>query len=205
MTMETSYKMKTGFVEPENANTEQRALFERSKKENKMIPNMFKVMANQPAVLEAYMNGYAAFRNQSKFTPAEAEVVFLTISAENECTYCVGGHSFAADMMSKVPLEVTEAIRLNTEIPEGKLKQLSIFTSVMVNKRGNPSTDDVNAFLNAGYTEQDILSIVLAISVKTLSNYTNHLFDTELDSIMKTRDWVAYKAIRKVAMFFRKQ
>ncbi|MBK7573439.1 MAG: carboxymuconolactone decarboxylase family protein [Bacteroidetes bacterium] len=195
--------MRLSPVQPESVNEEQRRLFERSKKENKMVPNMFKVMANHPPLLEAYMNGYAAFRSQSKFTPAEAEVVFLTISAENNCTYCVGGHSFAADLMSKVPLEVTEAIRNNTALPEGKLKELSVFTSLMVNKRGNPYEQDVEAFLKAGYTEQDILSIILAISVKTISNYTNHIFRTELDGIMKTREWLGYKVARKMINFFR--
>jgi len=112
------YKMKTPSVNPENANTEQQVLFERSKKENKMIPNMFRNMGNHPALLEAYMNGYSSFRSKSDFTSAEQEVVLLTISAENNCDYCIEGHSIAADMMSKVPLAVTEAIHANTEIPE---------------------------------------------------------------------------------------
>jgi alkylhydroperoxidase family enzyme len=105
--------------------------------------------------------------------------------------------------MSKVPVEVTDAIRANTEIPDEKLKQLSVFTSVMVNKRGNPSPEDVALFFKAGYTEYHILSIVLAISIKTISNYSNHLFDTELDSMMKMREKSGYKAIRKVVKFFR--
>jgi alkylhydroperoxidase family enzyme len=105
--------------------------------------------------------------------------------------------------MSKVPLEVTEAIRNNTEIPDEKLKQLSLFTSVMVNKRGNPSPEDVECFLTAGYTEHHILSIVLAISIKTISNYSNHLFDTELDSVMKMREKTGYKVARRVLKFFK--
>jgi AhpD family alkylhydroperoxidase len=198
-----TYKMKTPSVNPESANAEQQVLFERSKKENKMIPNMFRNMGNHPALLEAYMNGYSSFRSKSDFTSAEQEVVLLTISAENNCDYCIEGHSIAADMMSKVPLAVTEAIRANTEIPEEKLKQLSVFTSIMVNKRGNPSEEDVTAFLNAGYKEYHILSIILAISIKTISNYSNHLFDTELDSMMKMRNSAGYKAVRSVVKFFR--
>lgn len=197
------YKIKTPSVNPESANAEQQILFERSKKENKMIPNMFRNMGNHPALLEAYMNGYSSFRTKSEFTSAEQEVVLLTISAENNCNYCIEGHSIAADMMSKVPLAVTEAIRANTNIPEEKLKQLSIFTSIMVNKRGNPSEEDVTAFLNAGYKEYHILSIILAISIKTISNYTNHIFDTELDGMMKMRNSTGYKAVRSVVKFFR--
>lgn len=199
----TTYKMKAAPLEADKANAEQAALFERSKRENKMIPNMFKVMGHHPALLEAYMNGYSSFRTKSDFTPAEQEVVLLTISAENNCNYCIEGHSMAADIMSKVPVEVTEAIRNNTDIPHEKLRQLSIFTSIMINKRGNPSPEDVNSFLQAGYTEYHILSIILGISIKTISNYTNHIFDTELDSMMKMRDTTGYKVARKVIKFFR--
>lgn len=202
--METIYKMKEGLLDPAKVNTEQALLFERSKKENKMVPNMFKAMGHHPALLEAYMNGYTSFRTKSEFTPAEQEVVLLTISAENNCNYCIEGHSMAADMMSNVPVDVTDAIRGNTEIPNEKLKQLSVFTSIMVNKRGNPSPEDVEAFFKAGYKEYHILSIILALSIKTISNYTNHLYDTELDGVMKHRNSTGYKAVRKVVQFFRK-
>jgi len=59
----------------------------------------------------------------------------------------------------------------------------------MVVKRGLPDTADVNAFLGAGYSERQILEIVLAIAVKTLSNYANHLFHTPVDAIFAGRTW----------------
>ena len=40
----------------------------------------------------------------------------------------------------------------------------------MVNKRGLPDENEVQAFLNLGYTEGNILDVILAISVKTISN-----------------------------------
>jgi hypothetical protein len=43
---------------------------------------------------------------EGNFTPAEAEVVFLTISAENNYHYCMGAHSLFANTVSKVPVEV---------------------------------------------------------------------------------------------------
>jgi hypothetical protein len=35
--------------------------------------------------------------------------------------------------------------------------------------------------LDAGYKETDLMYIVLAIAVKTLSNFSNHLFATTVD------------------------
>ncbi len=34
-----------------------------------------------------------------------------------------------------------------------------------------------------------MLSVILAIAVKTLSNYTNHFFDTDVDSTFASRTW----------------
>jgi alkylhydroperoxidase family enzyme len=47
----------------------------------------------------------------------------------------------------------------------------------------------VGAFLAAGYSERQILEIVLAIAVKTLSNYANHLFHTPVDAMFESRVW----------------
>lgn len=178
-------------------------ILERTRKELGMIPNMYTNMANAPALLSTYAHGYRLLRSESGFTASEQEVIFLTISYENACDYCVAAHSMVADMMSKVPVEVTNAIREGKEIPDLKLSALSVFTATMLNKRGNPSNEDVAAFIKAGFTEDHILFIILAIAVKTISNYSNHLFHTPLDAMFKTREWSAYKMARKVMNFFR--
>jgi AhpD family alkylhydroperoxidase len=153
------------------------------------VPNMYNAMAISPGLLKTYMDGYAAFRSKSGFNPAEQEVVFLSISHVNGCEYCMAAHSFLADAVSAVPGEVTKAIRADASVDEVKLGALSTFTKIMVSKRGLPGQADVEAFLSSGYTENHILEIILAISVKTISNYTNHLFHTELDNKFTTHKW----------------
>ncbi|MHB1214764.1 MAG: carboxymuconolactone decarboxylase family protein [Thiobacillus sp.] len=153
------------------------------------VPNMYSVMANAPGLLDTYVHGYERFRELSGFTPAEQEVVLLAVSRENGCTYCVAAHSFIADQMSGVAPAVTDAIRDGQPIPDARLAALHDFTRTMVVKRGLPDTADVNAFLAAGYSERQVLEVVLAIAVKTLSNYANHLFHTPVDDIFAGRTW----------------
>jgi uncharacterized peroxidase-related enzyme len=153
------------------------------------IPNMYGYMVNSPALLETYLFGYNQFRSESGFNPVEQEVVFLTISRENACHYCVAAHSVIADAYSKVPAEVTDAIRNGSEITDARLKALRRFTKVLLDSRGRPCKTEVAAFIAAGYTEVHVLSVLLAISVKTLSNYANHLFETPLDDMFKSREW----------------
>ena len=146
-------------------------------------------MVNSPGLLETYLDGYARFRKDSGFTPAEQEVVFLTLSRDNGCDYCMAAHSTIAEKMSKVPRQVTEAIREGRQIPDPKLAALSAFTDKMFTSRGLPSKADVRAFLDAGYEERHVLEIILALAVKTLSNYSNHLFHTPLDQGFAERAW----------------
>jgi len=173
----------------QTANPIASTVLEASKKRAGMIANMYGTMANNDALIDAYTYSYESFRKNAGFTPQEQEVIFLSMNYENGCEYCMAAHSVIADRMSKVPVEITDAIRDNTEIPDQKLKALSQFSKKMIEKRGYPSEADIENFLNAGYTKSHILGIVAGAAVKTMSNYTNHIFDIPVDKAFESRFW----------------
>ncbi len=187
--MLSEHKLALSLKTLDNASAAEKPVLEKALAQVGFIPNMYTGMANSPGLLNTYLDGYAAFRQDSGFDSVEQEVVFLTISKVNGCSYCMAAHSFLADAKSKVPGEVTDAIRDGNEIADGKLAALSEFTKIMVEKRGLPSRVDVAAFIGAGYGERQILEIILAISVKTISNYSNHLFHTTVDEVFAGRTW----------------
>ena len=162
-------------------------ILEAAKKGMGMIPNMYATMANNTALFDAYSHSYKTFRENAGFTSQEQEIVFLSVAYENECEYCMAAHSFVADKISNVPTEVTDAIRNDTEIQDAKYRALSLFSRVMTAKRGNPSQEDIDAFLSAGYTENHILGLIAGIGVKTMSNYFNHVFNTPVDAAFAGR------------------
>lgn len=188
------YIVTLPLLDPADADQAARDAIERGSKAASMLPNMYRAMAQAPGLLDTYLTGYERFRSESGFTPQEQEVVFLRISSENGCEYCVTVHSFVADTFSQVPTEVTDAIRSGEPLGDARLNELSSFTQHLLLERGRPSVIAVESFLAAGYTERQILYIVLALSVKTMSNYTNHLFDTPIDSVFAAREW---KAVRQ--------
>jgi uncharacterized peroxidase-related enzyme len=160
----------------------------RAREQMGMVPNMYAAMANLPALLDAYQHGNRLFRSQAGFTAAEQEVLLLAISRENECHYCVAAHSFLADK-ARVPAEVTEAIRSDQPVPDARLEALRTFARTMVRTRGHPTDEEARRFLDVGFSEAHILGVVLAIGVKVLSNYTNHLFHTNIDEAFASRRW----------------
>ncbi|MBI5771205.1 MAG: carboxymuconolactone decarboxylase family protein [Verrucomicrobia bacterium] len=187
--MSQIHKTKLALQTLETAAPRAKAVLEQAKAKLGFIPNMYGGMVNSPGLLETYMLGYDRFRAESTFTAVEQEVVFLTISRENGCTYCVAAHSVIADAFSKVPPAVTDAIRERKTIPDAKLEALSAFTRIMWSSRGKPTPEEAAAFFAAGYDERQILEIILATAVKTLSNYPNHLFATPVDAIFRARKW----------------
>ena len=178
-----------GLLTSENAPAGSRELLDEAQAELGMVPNMYAEMANSPGLLSTYLFGQDQFRRHSGFNPSEQETILLAISRFNGCEYCMGAHSTIADG-NKVPTEVTDAVRAGEPIGDDRLQALNVFTTTMVDTRGRPSDVELKEFLAAGYTEKQALEIILAISVKTLSNYVNHIFDTPLDKAFSRRAWV---------------
>lgn len=159
-----------------------RAMLEGAQRKLGFVPGMYANMANVPAVLSTYLHGYGLFRSESGFTPAEQEVIFLAVSQANGCRYCTAAHSMVADKLSGVPAAVLQAIRDGEVLPDARLATLYAFTTEMLLTHGKPSAAQMQAFYGAGYSEAQVLNIILAIAVKALSNYSNHAFAPELDA-----------------------
>lgn len=175
-------------IDPTIATGAQKEVLDMGLKSAGFLPNMYLNMANAPAVLSTYLHGYALFRSESGLKPAEQEVVFLAVSQVNGCTYCTAAHSMIADKKSGVPADVLKAIRAGEPIPDARFAALYALTAEMVRTHGRPSPATLDSFLSAGFQEKDVLYIVLAIAVKTLSNFSNHAFATPVDAV-----FAAYK------------
>ena len=187
--MEVLESVKLDLVEKDNAPEAAKPYLEKAEQAFGLVPNLLKVMANFPPLLKTYLEGAMGLR-EANLTATEVEVIFLTVSRTNGCHYCMAAHSTVADM-SKVPTEVTDAIRNGEPIADAKLQALRTFTEIVVEKRGFPTDEEVSAFLAAGYTQQDILAVVYGVGIKTLSNYTNHLANTPVDPAFSNRTWTA--------------
>jgi uncharacterized peroxidase-related enzyme len=158
------------------------------------LPNVLRLLSNSPAAFKSYQTLTQQFEASSLST-TERHVVLLTASRANGCDYCVAAHSVIADNAG-APAEVVDAIREHRPIDDPKLEALSRFTTRMVDTRGWVEQGDVDAFLGAGFTEAQVLDVLLGITMKTLSNYANHLEHTPLDEPFKGRAYEGTAAAR---------
>lgn len=151
------------------------------------IPGLHAVMAEAPALLEGYKTLHDLFVNSS-FDADELTVVWQSINVEHACHYCIPAHTGIAKMMN-VSDDISDALRNETPLPNARLEALRTFTLSMVRDRGNVDDIAVQAFLDAGFTRRQILEVILGISQKVMSNYTNHLANTPVDAPMKKFGW----------------
>ncbi|PKP84051.1 MAG: alkylhydroperoxidase [Alphaproteobacteria bacterium HGW-Alphaproteobacteria-2] len=170
-------------VEHAEAEGEAKRVLDKAKAGVGFVPNMYKAMVNSPGLLETYLDGYARFRASGVFTPAEQEVVFLTISDANGCGYCMAAHTMLALHKSGVGAADVEALRAGKPLPTAKLEALRAFTRHLWDTRARPTKEAVRAFHAAGYSDRHILELVLACAVKTLSNWSNHLTEPAVDEV----------------------
>jgi alkylhydroperoxidase family enzyme len=84
---------------------------------------------------------------------------------------------------------IIAALRSGLPITDSKYEALRSFTLHMLDKRGWADPANVDALMQAGYTQTTVLDIILAIGMKTLSNYTNHIAATPLDSAFEQFAW----------------
>lgn len=152
------------------------------------LPNLHAVLAEAPIAYKAYLDTFALFEKESSLTPLEQQIVFQTANFENNCGYCMPGHSMLMTMM-KMPKGIIEALREGTVIEDQKLETLRQFTRSLIHHRGHVSEKEVYHFLSAGYTQKQALEILVGIASKTISNFTNSMAQTPIDEPVKAFAW----------------
>lgn len=179
----STFKLHTIDSAPEGS----QLMLANSQKAFGMIPGLHAVMAEAPGLLEGYQLLHKLF-SDSSFNAEELTVVWQSINVEHNCTYCVPAHTGIAHMM-KVDPALTEALRNQEPMPTEKLQVLKDTTLTMVRKRGELSDEEIDAFYAAGYGQRQLLEIILGLSQKIMSNYTNHIAKTPVDEGFKKFSW----------------
>lgn len=151
------------------------------------VPNVLAAMAESPAALQGYESLARAMANTT-FTPTERHVVWFTINLEHGCHYCMSAHTPHA-IKEDIAENVIATARSGGTYADPKLEALRVFTLDMVRERGWLPQEQVDAFLSAGFTRENVFEVIMAIAHKVMTNYTNHLVEPPLDERFKDHAW----------------
>jgi len=152
-----------------------------------MIPNVEKVMALSPQLLSGYAHMWDLFETTT-LTSIDRQVVYMTANFENECNYCIPWHTILAKKAGLASTDV-EALRSGAPLADPKLEALRAFTRTLIANRGKASEAELRLFFDAGYTDAQALEVILGLSIKLISNYTNSIAGTPLDPEAEHLRW----------------
>ena len=145
-----------------------------------MVPNAYVgIGSNSPQALEASLNLDAALKKGS-LSGREIEAVKLAVSDVAECDYCLAAHTMIGKMQG-LDAGAISALRRGQASGHDKLDALSTFARALVETRGAVPAGVVDAVRSAGYTDAQIVDVMLAITSITFTNLFNRVNATALD------------------------
>lgn len=165
-------------IDPATAEGEARELLQVVEKKMKRVPNMTRVMANSPALLKSYLAMSDALAHGS-FSTKLRERIALLCAQFNRCEYCVSAHTAIGKMVGLSDADLADAREGKAADPrDAAVLQLA---QAMVQHRGHVTDAQLQAARAAGLTDTQIAEVVGVVTLNILTNYINHLADTEID------------------------
>lgn len=143
-----------------------------------MVPNLYRVMANEPAVLAANL-GLSEALGKGSFDAKTREAIALVTAGANNCDYCASAHTAVSKNLSVDDAEI--AARLQGRSTDPKVQAILTFAKSVVDTRGFVSDEDIKNARNAGLSEGEIVETVANVVANIFTNYVNHVANTDID------------------------
>ena len=151
--------------------------FDNLQKNLGFVPNLYAYFGKNDTAL----NDYLGFQNRKSTLKAkEREVINLITSQINHCQYCLSAHTVLGKMNGFTDEQILE-IRKGNILFDTKLNALVKFTAAVVENHGKVSAEVVEAFFEAGYSESNMIDVIMVVGDKIISNYIHNLTKVEID------------------------
>lgn len=144
----------------------------------KMLLNIFRSMANSPAVLDAYLKFSGALK-EGKLDPKSREAIALAVGQVNKSEYCLSAHTMIGKNSGLDDAAIRDA-RLGRS-SDKKLNGILTLARKLATDQGRVSDSDVSAARAAGLDDGEIAEVVASIALNIFTNYFNNLNQTEVD------------------------
>ena len=169
----------TAFAVPkrDQVSSANQAIFDKLESSLGMVPNLYATFANSGTALTDYL---ALANRRTSLRAKEKEVINLVVSQVNGCAYCLAAHTLLAQKAGLTEAQTLEIRRGNVSF-DNRLDALARFTHAVVENRGQVSDLQRAELLDAGYNEENVVDVVMAIGDKTITNYLHNVTEVPVD------------------------
>lgn len=161
----------------EEVSENNQAIFDNLKKGVGFVPNLYATYAYNDTALGDYL---ALQNRKSTLKAKERELINLVVSQVNECQYCLAAHTALGKMNGYTDEQILE-IREGKASFDAKLDALAKFVKNITVNRSKPSPEVVDALFGAGYTEANLIDILMVIGDKMISNFLHGTTQVPID------------------------
>jgi uncharacterized peroxidase-related enzyme len=153
------------------------AIFDNLQKGLGFVPNLYAYYAKNETALADYLT----FQNRKSTLKAkEREVINLVTSQINGCQYCQSAHTVIGKMNGFTDAQVLE-LRKGVASFDPKLDALVKFTKAVVENKARVNQEVKDNFFAAGYSEANLIDVIIVVGDKIISNYIHNLAGFEID------------------------
>lgn len=163
----------------EQVNAANQDIFDTLKKSLGFVPNLYATMAHSGNGLGRYL----AYQNaKTSLNNKEKEAVNLIVSQVNGCVYCQSAHTVLGKMNGFSDEQIIDMRKGGSE--NEKLNALVKLAADITENRGRVDAANTAAFFEQGYTNENLVDLILLISDKTAMNYLHNLTKIPVDFTM---------------------
>src|SRR5262249_17855785 len=162
-------------VNPQTAQGRAKELLDAVKGKLGLVPNMTRLMAVSPAVLEAYL-GFIGALGHGVLPARVREQLALDVGGANHCDYCVSAHSALGKRAGLTDQDILDSRRGAAADPRADV--LLRFARTVVEKRGLVEDADIAAVRETGYGDAEIAEVVAHVGLNVFTNYFNNVAGT---------------------------
>lgn len=154
-----------------------------------VIPNIAAAIANSPKLINSLVGVFQQVHTSSLPEP-EIQIVLLTDAVTNSSTYAVAFHTALA-LQQGVRAEETDAIRAGRVPADRRFAALSTLAKTLIEKRGHLTDQELESFLNTGFTTEQVLEVVAIVAASTITNYAGTIANPPLEDPFRQYAWQA--------------
>ena len=143
-----------------------------------VVPNMYRLIAGSPAVLQGFTANSAALARTLDLKTRER--IALAVAQVNQCDYCLSAHTYLALNLAKITPEEAALNRTGAS-GDAKANAAVHFAATIVRERGHIGEADLNAVRAAGFSAAEIVEIIAVTAENIFTNLLNVVAQTDID------------------------
>ena len=145
------------------------------------VPNLLKVLGHSGPATQAMGAVLDNFFHHLSLTPRIREMAYLTVARHNQCTYCVGHHSFFAKQAGMTDEEIALLGESGLSSAEFSDEEKAVIRFALETTKNVSASDDAHAELRKAFPINQIVEIAYVVATANFIQRIGKNFNIEIE------------------------